>query len=87
MSLYLKCIHTEAESRGYTFDKSKIKPARKQVTLSVTSGQMQYEWSHLMGKLKVRNPALYQKWRGMAVIEPHPLFSVRAGEIESWERQ
>lgn len=87
ISLYLKAIHAEAEARGYSFDKSKIKPARKAVTLTVTSGQMAYEWAHLLAKLKERNPALYRKWRATEVPEAHPLFTVRAGEVESWERQ
>lgn len=87
MSLYLKAIHAEAESRGYSFDKAKIRPARKQAILSVTSGQMEYEWSHLLAKLKVRNPALWRKWRETGVPAPHPLFKVRPGEVESWERQ
>lgn len=87
ISLYLKAIHAEAELRGYSFDKSKIRPARKQVMLSVTSGQMEYEWLHFLAKLKVRNPALYRKWRETEVPAPHPLFNVRPGEVESWERQ
>jgi hypothetical protein len=87
ISLFLKAIHADAESRGYSFDKSKIRPARKEVLLSVTSGQMEYEWSHLLAKLKVRNPALHRKWRETEVPAPHPLFEVRAGEVESWERQ
>ena len=87
ISLFLKAIHAEAESRGYSFDKSKIRPTRKQVLLYVTSGQMAYEWSHLLAKIEVRNPALYRKWRDTKVPAPHPLFKVRAGEVESWERQ
>jgi len=87
MSLYLRAIHAEAESRGYSFDKGKIRPARKQVLLSVTSGQMEYEWAHLLAKLKVRNPALWRKWRETRVPAPHPLFKVRPGEVEAWERQ
>jgi hypothetical protein len=87
MSLYLKAIHAEAESRGYSFDKGKIRPARKQVMLSVTSGQMEYEWAHLLAKLKVRNPALWRKWRETRGPVPHPLFKVRPGQVESWERQ
>ena len=87
MSLYLKAIHAEAEARGFSFDKSKIRPTRKQVMLSVTSGQMEYEWSHLLAKLLVRNPALYRTWRETKVPAPHPLFNVRAGGVESWERQ
>ena len=86
ISLYLKGIHAEAMARGYVFDKSKIKPVRKAVFLTVTTGQMAYEWGHLLAKLKVRNPALYQKWRDTEVPEAHPMLTVRTGDVESWER-
>jgi hypothetical protein len=87
ISLYLKAIDAEAQSRGYSFDSSKIRPARKRVMLSVTSGQIAYEWTHLLAKLKVRNPGLYLKWREAQAPAPHPLFEVRPGEVEPWERQ
>lgn len=87
ISFYLNAIHTEAEIRGYSFDKSKIKPTRKAVTLAVTSGQMAYEWAHLLVKLKERSPMLYLQWLATEVPEAHPLFTVRAGEAEHWERQ
>lgn len=87
ISLYLMAIYAEAEMRGYSFDKSKIKPTRKAVTLTVTSGQMAYEWAHLLVKLKERNPGLYRKWLATEVPEVHPMFEVRAGGIEPWERQ
>jgi hypothetical protein len=87
MALYLKAIHAEAESRGYSFDKGKIRAARRQVVLHVSAGQVEYEWAHLLAKLKGRNPVLYRKWREVSLPDPHPLFRVRAGAIESWERQ
>lgn len=87
ISLYLRAIHAEAEMRGYSFDKSKIKSTEKAVALSVTSGQIAYEWAHLLAKLKERNPALYQQWLATEVPEVHPLFEVRAGGVEPWERQ
>jgi len=87
ISLYLAAIHAEAEMRGYSFDKCKIKPTRKVVTLTVTSGQMAYEWAHLLVKLRERNPALYRKWLATEAPEAHPMFKVRAGKIEPWERQ
>ncbi len=89
ISLYLKAIHVEAEMRGYSFDKSKIKPTPiwNAVTLTVTSGQMAYEWAHLLIKLKERSPALYRKWLVIEVPEAHPIFTVCAGEVEPWERQ
>jgi hypothetical protein len=87
ISLYLRAIYAEAEMRGYSFDKSKIRPTQEAVTLTVTSGQMTYEWTHLLGKLKDRNPALYQKWSAAKAPEAHPVFKVHIGEVESWERQ
>ena len=86
ISLYLKGIHAEAMARGYDFDKSKINPARKAVFIIVTTGQMVYEWEHLLAKLKVRNPALYLQWRNTEAPEAHTMFAVHAGGIESWER-
>jgi hypothetical protein len=86
ISMYLKWVHIESESRGYSFDKSRIKPARKPVTIAVTEGQMEYEWRHLLAKLRQRNPALHEKWEKCSEIEPHPLFRVEAGGIEPWER-
>jgi hypothetical protein len=84
---YLKGIHEEATERGYAFDKSKIRLVRKPVSLTVTSGQVAYEWMHLLSKLKKRNPALYRAWRRIEVPAAHSIFEVRAGGIELWERR
>lgn len=86
ISLYLKAVHVEAATRGYDFDKSKIRAARKRPVISVTSGQIEYEWAHLMEKLRVRSPGLYQKWRKIETPASHPLFRVCAGKMEPWER-
>ena len=87
IALYLDAIHTEAMARGYSFDESKIKPAtNRQVTLTVTSGQIEYEWLHLMTKIKSRDPSLYIRWRGTETPEAHPLFQIIPGQVEPWER-
>lgn len=86
ISSYLQAIHAEASARGYSFDRGKIGPGRVQDLLFVTSGQIQHEWRHLLAKLEARNPALYLRWREVAAPDCHPLFSVRPGAIESWER-
>jgi hypothetical protein len=86
ISLYLKGVYAESKVRGYTFDKSKISPARRVMTITVTTGQMGYEWEHLMAKLKLRNPALHQQWSNTKVPEAHPVFIVRDGDVEPWER-
>jgi hypothetical protein len=87
ISLYLTAIHAEAESRGYAFDKSKIMPTRLAVTLTVTSGQMAHEWAHLLAKLRERSPALHQRWLAVETPEAHPMFIVRPGAVEPWERR
>lgn len=80
ISDYLKAVYAEAKARGYSFDRRRIKPAGRAENLIVTTGQMKYEWNHLMAKLKKRSPAVYGKWQNTVLPEPHPLFEVRAGE-------
>lgn len=87
ISVYLKGIHAEAQARGYSFDYKKIRQTRRQVTLMVTTGQVEYEWAHLMRKLKARNPAHYRQWRETTSPHPHPMFDVHVGAVEPWERR
>lgn len=84
---YLQAVYAEAVARGYAFDKRKIQVTAEPARLVVTSGQLDYEWAHLMNKLKTRNSVLYQKWQETKAPEPHPMFEVRRGQVESWERQ
>lgn len=83
---YLGGVHAEAVLRGYSFDRSKFVRPRTNPGIQVTSGQVAYEWAHLMRKLSGRNPALHRKWRNEAAPRCHSVFRVRQGEIETWER-
>lgn len=83
---YLQAVRDEAEARGYSFDASKIGPPGERMVLTVTRGQMDHEWRHLLAKLKERSPETYRKWQTTREPEAHPLFRVRAGEVASWER-
>jgi hypothetical protein len=83
---YLQAIHMEAVSRGYAFDVSKLDSARMRTRIYVTDGQLEYEWRHLLQKLSVRSPALLKKWASEAKLECHPLFKLRPGPVEPWER-
>lgn len=87
ISLYLDAVCIEAGARGYAFDRSKIKPPSETLTLMVTSGQLAYEWHHLLMKLKERSPALFEQWSVVSCPEAHPLFGVQEGQVEPWERQ
>jgi len=86
ISAYLQGVHAEAVTRGYSFDRGKIGRVRIQAPVLVTAGQVQHEWHHLLQKLAVRNPALYEKWHPISAPEYHPLFRFQPGPIESWER-
>lgn len=86
MNSYLAAIHDEATQRGYSFDRSKVGPVRKVASISVTSGQLAYEWLHLQRKLAVRSPGILSKWAGVATPGCHPLFYCQPGLIASWER-
>jgi len=86
ISAYLSGVHTEATSRGYCFDRSKIGRVRAPAAISVTTGQVGYEWQHLLRKLSMRNPILYQRWGNDLRPQCHPLFHVRDGLVEPWER-
>jgi len=87
MSCYLRAILAEAQARGYAFDRSKVRPARRAVCLTVSSGQLDYEWRHLAAKLRRRAPSVWRRWRGTAAPAPHPLFRRRRGGVEAWERR
>jgi hypothetical protein len=87
INLYLRVVAAEATHRGYAFDRRKIGPSRKGIALSATRGQLEYEWKHLMRKLRMRSPKLYARWRKEAFPEPHPLFGIVEGTVESWERR
>ena len=86
ISSYLHGIHAEAVARGYSFDPRKIGLVTIQAPILVTTSQVQHEWHHLLKKLAVRNPALYEKWRSINAPDCHPVFSLQPGPIESWER-
>jgi pyrimidine dimer DNA glycosylase len=86
INAYLAAIHFEAVARGYAFDKSKIGPVRSVHSIVTTTGQMSYEWDHLLGKLSVRSRALHVQWRKVVMPLCHPLFKPVAGLIEPWER-
>lgn len=82
---YLRCVQQEAARRGYRFDRSKIINKRIREKLPVNNGQLAFEFEHLLGKLKQRDPDGYVKLIDTARIRPHPLFRKRRGGVEAWE--
>jgi hypothetical protein len=86
INAYLSSVFVEAESRGYSFNRHKIGPVRANARMDATTGQLHHEWEHLMSKLSARSPSVYRRWRKVASPDSHPLFSIKHGAVELWER-
>lgn len=85
IACYLQEVYNEATRRGYRFDAAKIGPHQSVATISVTRGQLDYEWAHLKAKLKLRDPARLEELKHLTQPRPHPLFRVIAGSVAPWE--
>lgn len=87
ISVFLAGVHAQATTRGYAYDAGKIGPVRVALArIPVTAGQLDYEWQHLLAKLRLRNPDLFARWRSLPIPDAHPLFEIVPGGIEPWER-
>ena len=82
---YLAAVYKESQTRGYHFNKDKLKIYNEPVTLTVTRKQIEYETQHLLKKLKTRDMERYHRLLNETNIEPHPIFKIIDGEIEAWE--
>ena len=86
INAYLAAVHAEATARGYAFDRRKLGPTRRVAPIPATSGQITYEWKHLLRKLAARNHACYLRWRSARRADCHPLFRRVRGAVADWER-
>jgi len=87
LGAYLAEIAVEAKNRRYKFDNSKIlflKKLKKKIT--VTAGQVDYEWTHLKNKVLKRDLTHHEKLSGHLSIEVNPVFKIINGAIENWEK-
>ncbi|HEX6307715.1 MAG TPA: pyrimidine dimer DNA glycosylase/endonuclease V [Longimicrobiales bacterium] len=86
IAAYLRGILREAERRNYRFDAARAGAAPEGITLEATTGQLEFEWSHLMQKLRARSPAVAQAHAAVDSPEAHPLFHIVPGPVAPWER-
>jgi hypothetical protein len=87
LNSYLRVIYDEGLQRGYHFDASKLGRTCTQRRLPETAGQLAYEWAHLKAKLKARSPERYRQLVRVRAPLAHPLFIIRPGPVQSWERR
>jgi len=86
INAYLAAVYAEAMARGYDFDRRKVGPVRSVARLPATSGQVEYEWRHLMKKLSTRSREVHRRWSKAHRARCHPLFRRVRGPVADWER-
>jgi len=85
IACYLLGVAEEADARGYNFDRGRIVQRRIRSRLTVTDGQLQYEFDHLLAKLRQRAPGLHTELYNIKRVKTHPLFDTIRGAVEEWE--
>ncbi|HEV7484991.1 MAG TPA: pyrimidine dimer DNA glycosylase/endonuclease V [Thermoanaerobaculia bacterium] len=86
ISVYLHHVADEAESRGYSFDRSKLPRRKSAPPIEVSAGQLRFEWQHLTAKLRERDPARLMRFAKITDPLPHPFFVVVPGSVAAWEK-
>ena len=88
---YLHGVADEADRRGYRFDRSRLvrEAATEPLSITVTTGQLRYEYEFLRQKVLARDP----EWARTVLedaapqeVPAHPLFAVVPGDVAEWER-
>lgn len=85
ISKYLELVYEESKMRGYNFDSSKFERYMNVDQIPVTVGQLDFEWKHLLEKLKNRDAEMFFRIKDVSNPEAHPLFAIIPGQIAEWE--
>ena len=77
LGYYLSIICHEAKDRGYNFDLSKIPKMVSTKQLTVTRGQLEYEFNHLQNKLNERDREkfLSNEWQSNKTVKDESIFN------------
>ncbi len=87
MCEYLWSVLEESRGRGFHFNEAKLPSRTFEVqTIEESKGQLTYEWQHFLKKLSVRDTDRFRLMSDIGSPKPHPLFTIIAGEIRSWEQ-
>ncbi len=86
IDFYLQGVWEEACSREYNFNGDKFTRVSAVNHVPLNQGQLDFEREHLLGKLKSRAPEKFQELQNISPFEVHPLFELRPGGVEPWEK-
>lgn len=85
IATYLHAVQSEATVRGYRFNATKIGSYRSALPIMVTRGQIEYEWNHLVDKLRIRDPSWLEQFIALSLPGLNPLFELIPDPIAEWE--
>lgn len=83
---YLFEIQKEALRRGYNFNIKKIKAFKAREVIKITSGQIEFEFKHLLCKLKKRDKSKFDEIKNIKKIKINKVFKKISGDVEEWEK-
>lgn len=86
IDVYLKAVLEESRRRGYRYDGSKIDEQTQAAVIKENRGQLQYEWQHLLNKLKIRDLKRWGTYTNIDQPKAHPLFIIVEGGVQGWEK-
>lgn len=88
IGLYLQAVCDEADARSYQFDRSKILKRKngRGHFMSVTRGQLKFEFEHLKVKLQKRDKNKLMEISKIKKVRALRGIRVVRGALESWER-
>jgi hypothetical protein len=89
ISKYLHELHSEAQTRKYRFDESRIIRFDLGYSgkIAVNDAQIAYEFELLKWKLSSRDISKLEELKAERKIRVNEAFEARAGGIEPWERR
>ena len=83
---YLYYVWQEAEQRRYRFDQNKLLGLQGCASITLPTGQLDYEWAHFLSKLKGRDPQRFLASQTVIRPKQHPIFELVSGGIAEWEK-
>ena len=84
---YLVEVFNESQRRSYNYNFSKILHSNELADrIGLNRGQIEYEFKILQERLEKREPNKYRENLDVTTVIPHPLFEVRPGPPEPWEK-
>lgn len=86
LNFYLQEVWRESKLRNYNFNQTKFSPINFVDKIPVTKGQIAFEQTHLVKKLKQRDLDKFVLFSKLDIWDTHPIFYITEGGVEQWER-